>query len=56
MTPGELQSLNDSLMELANEYGSITAEIERLTERLERCRDKMRACTAAFELMKDDEG
>lgn len=55
MTPAQMEAVRGELQVLVNEYREITAEINRLTERLERCRDKMRAVSATIELMKSDD-
>lgn len=51
-----MSDIERELLELANEYKQIAAEMRRLTERLQRCQDKMRGLTATLELMKEDDG
>lgn len=49
-----MSDIERELLELANEYRQIAAEMRRLTERLQRCQDKMRGLTATLELMEGD--
>lgn len=49
-----MSGIERELLELANEYKQIAAEMRRLTERLQRCQDKMRGLTATLELMEED--